>query len=62
VYVDHDGRSRRTAKVWKNFSLAYDLKGHEYSVWAVLALDEDQYLTGELLSILVSRGPILNDL
>ncbi|TFK42378.1 WD40-repeat-containing domain protein [Crucibulum laeve] len=36
----------RTAKVWKNFSLAYDLKGHEQSVWAVLAIDEDQFLTG----------------
>ncbi|KAG6833074.1 hypothetical protein H0H87_011819 [Tephrocybe sp. NHM501043] len=36
----------RTAKVWKNFSLAYDLKGHQQSVWAVLAVDEDQYLTG----------------
>ncbi|KAG6909638.1 hypothetical protein DXG01_016420 [Tephrocybe rancida] len=36
----------RTAKVWKNFSLAHDLKGHQQSVWAVLAVDEDQYLTG----------------
>ena len=52
----HNRRSRRTAKVWKNFSLAYDLKGHEYSVWAVLALDEDQYLTGELFHNIVSRG------
>ncbi|KAJ2927584.1 hypothetical protein H1R20_g9510, partial [Candolleomyces eurysporus] len=40
------GHSENVSKVWKNFSLAYDLKGHEYSVWAVLALDEDQYLTG----------------
>ncbi|KIK61833.1 hypothetical protein GYMLUDRAFT_165567 [Collybiopsis luxurians FD-317 M1] len=36
----------RTAKVWKNFNLAYELKGHEQSVWAVLAVDEDQVLTG----------------
>ncbi|KAG5715692.1 Phospholipase A-2-activating protein [Termitomyces sp. T112] len=36
----------RTAKVWKNFALAYDLTGHQQSVWAVLAVDEDQYLTG----------------
>ncbi|KAG6889830.1 hypothetical protein C0995_014307 [Termitomyces sp. Mi166 len=36
----------RTAKVWKNFALAYDLRGHQQSVWAVLAVDEDQYLTG----------------
>ncbi|KAL0565642.1 WD repeat protein Lub1 [Marasmius crinis-equi] len=35
----------RTAKVWKNFQLAYELKGHEQSVWAVLAVDEDQVLT-----------------
>ncbi|THU81513.1 phospholipase A-2-activating protein [Dendrothele bispora CBS 962.96] len=35
----------RTAKVWKNFDLAYELKGHEQSVWAVLAIDEEQVLT-----------------
>ncbi|KAE9398980.1 WD40 repeat-like protein [Gymnopus androsaceus JB14] len=35
----------RTAKVWKNFNLAYELKGHEQSVWAVLAVDEEQVLT-----------------
>lgn len=36
----------RTAKVWKNFSLAYDLRGHQQSVWAVLAVNEDSFLTG----------------
>ncbi|KAF8912027.1 phospholipase A-2-activating protein [Gymnopilus junonius] len=36
----------KTAKVWKNFNLAYDLKGHQQSVWAVLGVDEDQFLTG----------------
>jgi len=36
----------RTAKVWKNFNLTHDLKGHQQSVWAVLAVDEEQYLTG----------------
>ncbi|KAF5380915.1 hypothetical protein D9615_004162 [Tricholomella constricta] len=36
----------RSAKVWKDFTLAYDLKGHQQSVWAVLAVDEEQYLTG----------------
>ncbi|KAJ3866808.1 phospholipase A-2-activating protein [Lentinula novae-zelandiae] len=36
----------RTARVWKNFNLAYELKGHELSVWAVLAVDEEQILTG----------------
>lgn len=36
----------RTAKIWKNFQLAYELKGHQQSVWAVLAVDEDQTLTG----------------
>jgi phospholipase A-2-activating protein len=36
----------RTAKVWKNFTLAYDLKGHEQSVWAVLGIEEDMVLTG----------------
>jgi phospholipase A-2-activating protein len=35
--------------VWKDWQLAYTLKGHEQSVWAVLALDEpedDLVLTG----------------
>ncbi|KAJ3504097.1 hypothetical protein NLJ89_g8115 [Agrocybe chaxingu] len=36
----------KTAKVWKNYNLAYDLKGHQQSVWAVLGIDEDQFLTG----------------
>ncbi|GAA5877374.1 hypothetical protein JCM3774_003577 [Rhodotorula dairenensis] len=39
----------KTAKVWKNWQLAYTLKGHEQSVWAVLALDgseDDLVLTG----------------
>ncbi len=40
----------RTAKVWKSFKLAYDLKGHEQSVWAVLAVDEEQFLTGVFVS------------
>jgi len=26
--------------------LAYDLKGHQQSVWAVLGVDEDKVLTG----------------
>lgn len=38
----------RTAKVWKNFTLTYDLKGHQQSVWAVLAVDDDRFLTGTL--------------
>ncbi|KAF9059086.1 WD40-repeat-containing domain protein [Rhodocollybia butyracea] len=32
--------------VWKNFNLAYELTGHEQSVWAVLAVDEELVLTG----------------
>ncbi|KAL1746286.1 WD40-repeat-containing domain protein [Schizophyllum fasciatum] len=35
-----------TARVWRNFQLAYELKGHESSVLAVLAVDEDKVLTG----------------
>ena len=27
--------------------MAYELKGHQQSVWAVLGVDEDQFLTGE---------------
>ena len=40
----------RTAKVWKNFNLAYDLKGHQQSVWAVLGVEEDQFLTGKTVN------------
>lgn len=38
----------RTAKVWKDFKLVYDLTGHQQSVWAVLALNDEheQILTG----------------
>lgn len=36
----------RTAKVWKDFKLAFDLTGHQQSVWAVLAVDGRQFLTG----------------
>ncbi|KAJ7217028.1 phospholipase A-2-activating protein [Mycena pura] len=35
-----------TARVWKNFSLAYELKGHENSVWDVLAANEEEFITG----------------
>ena len=41
----------RTAKVWINFQLAYDLKGHQQSVWAVKAIDKERYLTGTLPSM-----------
>ncbi|KDN51076.1 hypothetical protein RSAG8_00705, partial [Rhizoctonia solani AG-8 WAC10335] len=35
-----------TARVWKNFQQVHELRGHSHSVWAVLAVDEDQTLTG----------------
>ena len=40
---------RRTAKVWTNFQLVYDLVGHTQSVWAVVSIEGNQYLTGALL-------------
>ncbi|GAA5978453.1 hypothetical protein JCM10908_004359 [Rhodotorula pacifica] len=55
LHVSNDGHRivsgswDKTAKVWKNWQLAYTLKGHEQSVWAVLALDgpeDDLVLTG----------------
>jgi hypothetical protein len=46
----------RTAKVWKNFELAYDLKGHGQSVWAVVAIDEDRFLTGTQYLPLISSS------
>ncbi|KAJ7347099.1 WD-40 repeat-containing protein [Mycena albidolilacea] len=34
-----------TARVWKNFNLAYELNGHENSMWDVVAINEDEFLT-----------------
>jgi hypothetical protein len=41
--------SQRTAKVWINFQLVHDLVGHTQPVWAVVAIEGGQYLTGALL-------------
>ncbi|GAA5938439.1 hypothetical protein JCM3775_000892 [Rhodotorula graminis] len=47
LHVSKDGKRivsgswDKTAKVWKDWQLAYTLKGHEQSVWAVLALESD---------------------
>jgi phospholipase A-2-activating protein len=38
--------SHSTARVWKNFQQVHELRGHSHSVWAVLAVDEGQTLTG----------------
>lgn len=35
----------KTAKVWRNWECVATLKGHEQSVWAVLAVDHDRVLT-----------------
>ncbi|TKY85398.1 hypothetical protein EX895_005560 [Sporisorium graminicola] len=35
----------KTAKVWRNWECIATLKGHEQSVWAVLAVDQDRVLT-----------------
>ena len=41
-----DNADNSTARVWKNWECVYTLKGHERAVWAVLALPNDEYLTG----------------
>jgi hypothetical protein len=47
---------RRTAKVWTKFQLVYDLVGHTQSVWAVVSIEGDQYLTGApLLAFRISK-------
>jgi hypothetical protein len=47
-YITHHYlTTNRTAKVWVNFQLTYDLKGHEQAVWAVKAVDEEHFLTGK---------------
>ncbi|SNX84918.1 related to DOA1 - involved in ubiquitin-dependent proteolysis [Melanopsichium pennsylvanicum] len=35
----------KTAKVWRNWECVATFKGHEQSVWAVLAVDHDRVLT-----------------
>lgn len=39
------GTNYSTARVWKNWECVYTLKGHERSVWGVLSLGDDEYLT-----------------
>lgn len=46
VTLSYSSHCVRTAKVWKNFQLVHDLKGHQQSVWAVLAVDSETTLTG----------------
>ena len=36
-----------TAKVWKDFKLAFDLKGHAQSVLTVVAIDGEEFITGQ---------------
>lgn len=36
----------KTARVWKDGALLYELKGHEQAVWAVLVLSKSLILTG----------------
>lgn len=36
-----------TAKVWKDFKLTYDLKGHAQSVLTVVAIDGEEFITGQ---------------
>jgi phospholipase A-2-activating protein len=48
-----DATNPRTARVWKNFASEYELKGHTQAVWAAIAIDDDQFLTGELLISLI---------
>lgn len=36
----------RTARVWVKFSQAYELAGHQQAVWAVVAVNDTQFLTG----------------
>lgn len=35
----------KTAKIWRNWECVATLKGHEQSVWAVVAVDHDRVLT-----------------
>jgi hypothetical protein len=39
----------RTARVWTNFSQSYELSGHSQAVWAVLAIKDTEFITGDHL-------------
>jgi phospholipase A-2-activating protein len=49
--------SQRTAKVWANFQLVQDLVGHTQSVWAVVAMEGGECLTGALLQNHICHFP-----
>ncbi|CAK5265205.1 unnamed protein product [Mycena citricolor] len=34
-----------TARVWRDFNAAFELKGHEDSVWDAIAVSEDEFIT-----------------
>lgn len=49
-----------TAKVWKDFKLAYDLTGHAQSVLTVVAIDGEEFITGK--NALYVACPCLTDI
>ena len=48
--------SIRTARVWKDWQLRHELKGHSQAVWAVLVFEPELYLTGLCPSLLLSAS------
>jgi len=48
LYVSLSQKLRpcRTAIVWKNWEKQYTLEGHQAAVWAVLAISENEFITG----------------
>ena len=53
---------RRTAKVWTHFQLVNELVGHTQPVWAVVALQGDEYLTGAPLHFSLFHVPVWHPL
>lgn len=41
----------RKAIVWKDFKQAYVLEGHTAAIWAVLAIDDELILTGNMCAL-----------
>ena len=47
------GGTYRTAKVWRDWKCIYTLEGHAAAVWAVLALPNDEVITGNQKKMLL---------
>jgi WD40 repeat protein len=48
----------KTARVWQDWKSVAELKGHEYAVWAVVAVNDCDILTGATLTKIGFDGSV----